>query len=56
MLDTEVDPLFNVAISDDLVNDDADCSRGDVVDDARSAVVVLVWLFPPSVPIQKGKD
>jgi hypothetical protein len=53
MLDTEVDPLFNVAISDDLVDDDADCSRGDVVDDARSAVVVLVWLSQSSSLILK---
>ena len=38
MLDTEVYTLLNVPVSDALVDEDADRSRSDVVDDACSAV------------------
>ena len=42
MLDPDVDTLFNVAIPDALVDDDADGGFGDVVDDAGFAVVDFV--------------
>ena len=36
VLDTEVHPLLDVSVSNDLVNDDSDRRRGNVVDDTRS--------------------
>lgn len=42
MFNSEVDTLLHVAVSDDLVNDDTDRGRGNVVNDTGSTVVVLV--------------
>lgn len=42
MLDTKINTLFQVTISDDLVDDDTDGTRSDVEDDTSTAVVVLV--------------
>ena len=39
MLDADVDTLFDIAIADALVDDDADGGFSDVVDDAGFAVV-----------------
>lgn len=42
MLDADVDALLNVAVPDDLVDNDADGVRGDVVHDASAAVIEFV--------------
>jgi hypothetical protein len=42
MLDTDMQPLFNVPIADDLVDHDADRALCDVEDDAGLAVVEFV--------------
>ena len=39
MFDPDVHPLLNVSVADDLVDDDTNSTRGDVVDDASSTVV-----------------
>lgn len=41
MLGADVDSFFDVAVADTLVDDDADGGFGDIVDDARLAVVDL---------------
>lgn len=41
MLDSEVDSLLHVSVSDDLEADDSDSSGGDVVDDSGLSVVEL---------------
>jgi len=38
VLDTNVDPLFDVAIAHDFMDDDTNGAFCDVVDDARSTV------------------
>ena len=43
MLDTDVHSLLHVSVSDLLVEDDADCVFGHVVDDAGFAVVDFMW-------------
>jgi len=42
VLNAEVDALLNVAIANDLIHDDTDGSRGYVIDDASTTVVVFV--------------
>lgn len=42
MLDTDVDSLLDVSIADSLVDYDAHCGFGDIVDDAGFAVVNFV--------------
>ena len=42
MLDADVDPLFEIAVANLLVDDDADGGLGHVVDNARLAVVDFV--------------
>ena len=42
MLNTEVDTLLHVSVSDNLVNDNSDGRRSNVVDDTGTTVVVLV--------------
>jgi hypothetical protein len=43
VLDSEVDPLFDITVLHLLVDDDADGALCDVVDDTRLSVVDLVW-------------
>jgi hypothetical protein len=42
MLNTDMQPLFNVPIANDLVDHDADRALGDVEDDAGLAVIEFV--------------
>ena len=43
MLYTDIDSLLNISVSDSLVDDDADCGFGDVVDNSGFTVVHFVW-------------
>ena len=36
---TEVDPLLDVPVSDDLFDEDADCTGGHVLYDSRSSII-----------------
>jgi len=40
VLDPDVYPLLDVTVTDNLVDNDTDSTRGDIVDDASSAVVI----------------
>ena len=40
VLDPEVHPLLDVTVADDLVDNDTNSARGDIVDDAGSTVVM----------------
>lgn len=42
VLDADVHPLFNIAVADDLVDNNTDRMRGYVVYDAGSSMVELV--------------
>merc|ERR1739841_156720 len=42
VLNPQVHSLLHVTVTNDLVDNNTDCSWGDVVDDTRSAVVVFV--------------
>ena len=42
MLNADVHPLLDVAVADDLVDDDTDSVGGDIVDDTSATVVMSV--------------
>ena len=41
MLNTDIHPLLDVAVADDLVDDNADCTGRDIVDDTSPAMIRL---------------
>ena len=38
MLDPDVHPFLNVSVADDLVDNDTNSARGDVIDDASPTI------------------
>ena len=53
VLNTDVNTLFDIAVADDLVDNDTDSGGGDVVDDASSPVIHHV--NPPKIKIPHCK-